>query len=45
MEKIKLFYEFGGIRIEDDIIITEQGNEIISKLPKTIKELEDYINA
>jgi len=30
-----------GIRIEDDILITEKGNRNLSKdIPKTIKEIE-----
>lgn len=33
-----------GIRIEDDILITEEGNEILSiKAPKTVKEIEDLM--
>jgi Xaa-Pro aminopeptidase len=31
--------EFGGVRIEDDVIVTEKGNEIINKSPKHLIEL------
>lgn len=34
-----------GIRIEDDILITEKGNKILSeKAPKTVKEIENMMN-
>lgn len=37
-------YAHIGIRIEDDILITEEGNEILSvKAPKTVKEIEEMM--
>jgi Xaa-Pro dipeptidase len=44
IDQIKKFYNFGGVRIEDDVRITDGGNEVISILPKTIQEIENYIN-
>ncbi len=36
------FRDFGGIRIEDDIVITENGHRILGKpIPKTVAEIED----
>ena len=40
------YYDFGGIRIEDDLIVTETGNRMIGgekKIPVTIAELEAVI--
>lgn len=34
--------EYGfGIRIEDDVLVTETGHEVLSNAPKTIKAIED----
>jgi Xaa-Pro aminopeptidase len=31
----------GGIRIEDDVLITDKGHKILGKpIPKTVKEVE-----
>lgn len=36
------YIEFGGIRIEDDIVVTEDGHRIIGKpIPKSIEEVEE----
>lgn len=45
-EKVLQHLDFGGIRIEDDIIITEDGCRVVGskKIPVTVSELEDYIN-
>lgn len=40
-EKIKNFYKFGGIRIEDDVLITIDGAENLTEgMPRQIKEIE-----
>jgi Xaa-Pro aminopeptidase len=40
--KIEDFMPIGGIRIEDDILITERGHKVLGKpIPKTIKEVEE----
>ncbi|NMC38975.1 MAG: aminopeptidase P family protein [Bacteroidales bacterium] len=39
--KLEPWKDFGGIRIEDDILITEKGNKVLGKpVPKTVKDIE-----
>ena len=39
--KIESFLSIGGIRIEDDVLITEKGHKVLGKpIPKTVKEVE-----
>lgn len=44
-EAVEAFREFGGVRLEDDIIITETGCKIIGDnvIPYHIDELEEFI--
>ena len=36
------YIEFGGIRIEDDIVVTEDGHRIIgAPIPKSIEDVEN----
>lgn len=40
-KKIEDYMSIGGIRIEDDVLITEKGHKVLGKpIPKTIKEVE-----
>lgn len=40
-EKLENYYDFGGIRIEDDVLITAEGSKILGKrIPKTTDEIE-----
>jgi Xaa-Pro aminopeptidase len=40
--KINDYMTIGGIRIEDDVLITEKGHKVLGKpIPKTVKEVED----
>jgi len=41
-ENLKAYRDFGGIRIEDNILITQTGQRILGDpIPKTVKEIED----
>lgn len=40
-DKVAEYLGFGGIRIEDDVLLTETGNRVLGKpIPKTITEIE-----
>lgn len=40
-EKAETYKDFGGIRIEDDILVTETGHRVLGKpIPKTVEEVE-----
>ncbi len=41
-DKVNEYRDFGGIRIEDDILVTETGHKVLGKpIPRTIEEVED----
>lgn len=42
-EKLDAFRKFGGVRIEDDVIITKQGAEIMSVVPRTVEDIEAWM--
>ncbi len=40
-EKLKQYRDFGGIRLEDDLLVTENGGRLLGKrIPITIEEVE-----
>ena len=40
-EKVETYKDFGGIRIEDDVLVTEDGYRVLGKpIPKTIEDIE-----
>ncbi len=41
--RLESFYDFGGVRIEDNLILTEGGCENLTDVPKDIKEIEELI--
>ena len=41
-DKLETYKDFGGIRIEDDLLITADGNRILGRpIPKTVAEVEE----
>ena len=43
-ENLEKYKNFGGIRIEDDVLINENGSEVLGNpIPKTIQEIEDFM--
>ena len=41
-DKLKAYRKFGGIRIEDDVLITESGSRVLgAPIPKTVSEVEE----
>ena len=43
-DKVETYKDFGGIRIEDDILVTETGCRVLGKpIPKTVDEIEEIM--
>ncbi len=43
--KVETYKDFGGIRIEDDVLVTETGSQVLGKpIPKTISDIEAIMN-
>ena len=45
-DKIETYKDFGGIRLEDDILITPEGSRFLGekRIPITVEEVENYMN-
>ena len=40
-EKVETYRDFGGIRIEDDLLVTDNGCRVLGRpIPKTVAEVE-----
>ena len=42
-EKVESLLNFGGVRIEDDIIVTEDGLDNMTNVPKEVSEIENLM--
>jgi len=43
-DKVETYKDFGGIRIEDDVLVTETGYKVLGKpIPKTVAEIEEIM--
>jgi len=41
-EQVEQYRDFGGIRIEDDVLVIEDGRRVLGKsIPKTVEEIEE----
>ena len=44
-DAVESYKDFGGIRIEDDVLVTDKGNRVLGKaIPKSISEIENIMS-
>lgn len=42
--KVETYKDFGGIRIEDDVLVTDNAGRVLGRpIPKTVEEIENYM--
>ncbi len=43
-QKVETYKDFGGIRIEDNVLVTEEGRKVLGKsIPKTVEDVETIV--
>jgi Xaa-Pro dipeptidase len=42
-EEIDKYRGIGGVRIEDNIYVTDNGCELLTQVPRTVQEIEDFM--
>jgi len=42
-DRINQFRNFGGVRLEDDVIVLKDGIENMTQIPRSVKEIEDLM--
>jgi Xaa-Pro aminopeptidase len=41
-DALEAYRDFGGVRIEDNILITDEGNKVLGPpIPKTVRDVEE----
>lgn len=46
IDLIRSYYDFGGVRIEDDVIVTDNGFiNMTEAVPRTVEEIESWMNS
>jgi len=45
-DKVESYLDFGGVRIEDDVLITDDGSRVLgTPIPKTVEEVEETMKS
>ncbi len=42
-DRITALLDFGGVRLEDDVLVTEQGVEVFTDVPKGVDQIEAWM--